>query len=152
MGHLGFLATGRGKPSRGFTSAKAGPLIAAYNAPNHAASESRPPPCRPLDFDHDTLDHLRRHHPAWRLLRSDHAALIASFLHRAFIAPNERVLAQSDIERARSGDLPLLDDTALRDRFQQFMQTARDLLTDFRETILAASAATLRPARRHLNK
>ena len=202
-----------------------------------------------MDFDHDTLDHLRRHHPAWRLLRSDHAALVASFLHRAFIAPNERVLAQSDlaealedalfalrerlgpeafprsaldylndwaspergwlrkfyrhdsdepqfdltpgaekavawlvsltersfvgtesrlltlfellrqmcegtetdpearaaelrrrrdaidteIERARSGDLPLLDDTALKDRFQQFMQTARDLLTDFRE-------------------
>ena len=202
-----------------------------------------------MSFDHDTLDHLRRSHPAWRLLRSDHAALIASFLDRVFIAPNQRVLEQSDlaealeddlyalrerlgadafprpaldylndwaspekgwlrkfyrqdsdepqfdltpatekaiawlasltersfvgtesrlltlfellrqmsegtemdpgarieelqkrraaldaeIERAQDGDIALLDDTALKDRFQQFMQLARDLLTDFRE-------------------
>ena len=202
-----------------------------------------------MSFDHDTLDHLRRSHPAWRLLRSDHPALVASFLHRVFIAPNERVLAQSDlaealedelyalrerlggdafprpaldylndwaspekgwlrkfyrqdsdeprfdltpatekaiawlasltersfvgtesrlltlfellrqmnegtetdpevriaelrkrraaldaeIERAQAGDVPLLDDTALKDRFQQFMQIARELLADFRE-------------------
>ena len=202
-----------------------------------------------MNLDYDTLDQLRRSHPAWRLLRSDHAALAASFLNRVFIAPNERFLAQSDlaealedelyalrerfgddafprdalhylndwaspekgwlrkfyrqdsdepqfdltpatekaiawlssltersfvgtesrlltlfellrqmsegtetdpqvrlgelrkrrdaldaeIERARSGDMPLLDDTALKDRFQQFMQLARDLLTDFRE-------------------
>jgi len=32
-----------------------------------------------------------------------------------------------------SGDVPLLDDTALKDRFQQFMQGARELLADFRE-------------------
>ena len=32
-----------------------------------------------------------------------------------------------------AGDVPLLDDTALKDRFQQFMQLARELLTDFRE-------------------
>ena len=202
-----------------------------------------------MNFDYDALDHLRRSHPAWRLLRSDHAALVASFLNRVFIAPNERVLAQSDlaealedelyairersgadafpkaaldylndwaspekgwlrkfyrqdsdepqfdltpatekaiawlasltersfvgtesrlltlfellrqmsegtetdpgarieelqkrraaldveIERAQDGDITLLDDTALKDRFQQFMQLARDLLTDFRE-------------------
>ena len=202
-----------------------------------------------MNLDHDTLDQLRHGHPAWRLLRSDHAALAASFLNRVFITPNERVLAQSDlaealedelyalrersgedafprdalaylndwaspekgwlrkyyrqdsdepqfdltpatekaiawlsslmersfvgtesrlltlfellrqmsegtetdpqvrieelrkrrdaldaeIERAHSGDIPLLDNTALKDRFQQFMQLARDLLTDFRE-------------------
>ncbi len=202
-----------------------------------------------VDFDYDMLDRLRQHHPAWRLLRSDHAPLIASFLHRAFIAPNQRLLMQGDltealedelfalreragdgaypkaaldylndwadpekgwlrkfyqqgadepcfdltpatekavawlasltersfvgaesrlltlfellrqmsagaeadpeariedlrrrrgeidaeIERVRSGDLPLLDDTALKDRFQQFMQMAQDLLADFRE-------------------
>ena len=202
-----------------------------------------------MDFDHETLDQLRQGHPAWRLLRSDHAALVASFLHRSFIAPNVRVWAQSDltealedelyalrerlgpdafpraalhylndwaspekgwlrkfyrhdsdepqfdltpatekaiawiasltersfvgtesrlltlfellrqmsegaetdpqvriaelhkrraaldaeIERAQAGDISLLDDTALKDRFQQFMQLARDLLTDFRE-------------------
>jgi len=202
-----------------------------------------------MKFDHDTLDNLRLNHPGWRLLRSDHAPIVASFLHRAFISTNERVIAESDlaealedelfalrerlgpeafprsalgylndwagpergwlrkfyrhdsdepqfdltpaaekaiawlmsltersfvgaesrlltlfellrqmcegtetnpearaaelrrrrdaidaeIERARSGDLPLLDDTALKDRFQQFMQMARELLADFRE-------------------
>lgn len=202
-----------------------------------------------VELDYDMLDRLRRHHPAWRLLCSDHVPLIASFLHRAFIAPNQRLLMQSDlaealedelfvlrertgdgaypkaaldylndwadpekgwlrkfyrqgtdepcfdltpatekavawlasltersfvgtesrlltlfellrqmsagtetdpevrieelrrrrgeidaeIERVRSGDLPLLDDTALKDRFQQFMQMAQELLADFRE-------------------
>jgi len=202
-----------------------------------------------VNLDYDTLDRLRQGHPAWRLLRSDHAPLAASFLNRVFITPNQRVLAQSDlaealedelyalrerlgadvfprpaldylndwaspekgwlrkfyrqdsdepqfdltpatekaiawlasltersfvgtesrlrtlfellrqmnegteadpqvriaelrkrraaldteIERAQTGDLPLLDDTALKDRFQQFMQIARELLGDFRE-------------------
>jgi hypothetical protein len=39
----------------------------------------------------------------------------------------------AEIARVQQGDVPLLDDTALKDRFQQFMQLARDLLTDFRE-------------------
>ena len=202
-----------------------------------------------VSFDYATLDLLRQRHPAWRLLRSDHAPLIASFLQRVFIVPNVRVLVQADlaealedelfalrerlgaeafpkaaldylndwaasekgwlrkfyahgsdephfdltpatekaiawlgsltergfvgtesrlltlfellkqmsegsesnpqlriaelhkrrdeidaeIARAISGDLPLLDDTALKDRFQQFMQLARELLADFRE-------------------
>jgi len=202
-----------------------------------------------VNFDFATLDALRTHHPAWRLLRSDHAPLVASFLHRAFVAPNVRAMAAPDLaesledelyalreqlgdsafpkaaidylndwaatdkgwlrkfyrpgtdeawfdltpatERAiawlgqlgerqfigtesrlltlfdllkqmsegtetdpakrvaelhkkrdeidaeialvLSGDAPLLDDTALKDRFQQFMQGARELLTDFRE-------------------
>ena len=50
-----------------------------------------------MEFDYDTLDNLRQHHPAWRLVRSDHAALTASFLCRAFMATNERVLAQSEL-------------------------------------------------------
>lgn len=199
--------------------------------------------------DYVTLDSLRTHHPAWRLLRSDHAPLIASFLHRIFVVPNVRVMAAADlaealedvlyalrkqmgeeafprramdylnewaspekgwlrkfyrqdsdepqfdltpatekaiawlgtlaersfvgtesrlltlfellkqmsegsesdpgrrvvelqkrraeidaeIARVLTGDVPLLDDTAVKDRFQQFLQLARDLLTDFRE-------------------
>jgi len=31
------------------------------------------------------------------------------------------------------GDLTLLDHTALKDRFQQFVAVARELLSDFRE-------------------
>jgi hypothetical protein len=202
-----------------------------------------------LDLDYITLDAMRQNHPAWRLLRSDHAPLVASFLQRAFIIPNVREIAQADlaealedelyglrerlgagtfpksaleylndwasvekgwlrkfyrqgsdepyfdltpptekaiawlgtlaqrsfvgtesrlltlfellkqmsegsetdpatriadlhkrrdeidaeIARILEGDIPVLDDTALKDRFQQFTQIARDLLTDFRE-------------------
>ncbi|MFN2366328.1 MAG: DUF3375 domain-containing protein [Desulfurivibrionaceae bacterium] len=39
----------------------------------------------------------------------------------------------TEIARILAGDIPLLDDTALKDRFQQFLQLARELLTDFRE-------------------
>ena len=39
----------------------------------------------------------------------------------------------AEMARVLAGDMPLLDDTALKDRFQQFMALARDLLTDFRE-------------------
>jgi hypothetical protein len=200
-------------------------------------------------FNYTILDLMRENNPAWRLLRSDHAPLVASFLHRVFIAPNVRSMAQEDlaealedelftlrerigtqhfpksaleylndwatsdhawlrkfyrqesdepyfdltasaekaivwlttltersfvgtesrlltllellrqmvegsetdpkarvaelhkrrdeidgeIARVLAGDIPILDDTALRDRFQQFLQLARDLLTDFRE-------------------
>jgi len=39
----------------------------------------------------------------------------------------------AEIARILAGDIPLLDDTALKDRFQQFLQLARELLADFRE-------------------
>lgn len=35
-----------------------------------------------MPLDHQILDALRQHHPAWRLLRSDPAALVGSFLER----------------------------------------------------------------------
>ena len=34
---------------------------------------------------YDELEHLRRAHPAWRLLRSDHAALVLIFRGRVFV-------------------------------------------------------------------
>lgn len=202
-----------------------------------------------MKLDYSTLDLLRKSHPAWRLLNSPHAPLVASFLQRVFITPNLREMTQIDlaealedelyalreqygpetfpkpataylndwagndkgwlrkfypagsddpsfdltpatekaiswlesltarsfvgtesrlltlfellrqmsagsetdpqmriaelnkrrnaidaeIDRIRSGDIPLMDDTALKDRFQQFLQLARELLTDFRE-------------------
>lgn len=200
-------------------------------------------------MDHATLSALRERHPAWRLLASPHAPLVASFLHRVFVAPNMRVMSEADlaevledelfalrqhagletypkgaleylndwaahdkgwlrkfykpgtdeaqfdltpatekaiawllsltdrafvgtesrlltlfalleqisagteadpikrmdelrrkrdeidaeIARVLAGDVPLLDDTAVKDRFQQFQQLARELLSDFRE-------------------
>ena len=200
-------------------------------------------------MDHATLSTLRDRQPAWRLLASPHAPLVASFLHRVFVVPNVRVMSEADlaealedelfalrehlgpeaypkgaqeylndwaapdkgwlrkfykpgtdeaqfdltpateraiawlrslterpfvgtesrlltlfalleqisagteadpikrvadlrkkrdeldaeIARVLNGDLPLLDDTAVKDRFQQFQQLARELLADFRE-------------------
>ncbi len=51
------------------------------------------------------------------------------------IAELKRRRHEMDVEIARiqAGDIPILDDTALKDRFQQFLQLARELLTDFRE-------------------
>ena len=48
-------------------------------------------------MDYHTLEGLRRNHPAWRLLAADHAPLILSFLHKTYLQPNIRVLAQSEL-------------------------------------------------------
>jgi len=50
-----------------------------------------------MSLDFDTLQAQRCQHPAWRLLQADSAALVASFLHRAFVLPNQRVTSQSDL-------------------------------------------------------
>ena len=44
-----------------------------------------------------------------------------------------RLEIEKEIERARAGDLRILDGSALRDRFQQVSGTAWELLRDFRE-------------------
>jgi hypothetical protein len=64
-----------------------------------------------MTLDYATLDLLRQSHPAWRLLRSEHAPLVASFLQRVFIAPNVRVMAQADLAEALEDEL-----YALRER------------------------------------
>lgn len=46
---------------------------------------------------------------------------------------NRRDEIDAEIERIKSGGEYLLDDIAIRDRFQQFSVMARDLLSDFRE-------------------
>lgn len=58
-----------------------------------------------MSLDYATLDLLRQGHPAWRLLRSDHAPLIASFLQRVFITPNVRFMAQADLAEALEDEL-----------------------------------------------
>jgi len=44
-----------------------------------------------------------------------------------------RAEIDAEIALVQDGEMPLLDDTALKDRFQQFTGMARELLTDFRE-------------------
>jgi flagellar motility protein MotE (MotC chaperone) len=45
----------------------------------------------------------------------------------------QRQEIDEQIARVRAGDLPMLNETAVRDRYQQFAGTARELLADFRE-------------------
>lgn len=82
----------------------------------------------PLDFQ--TLELLRRNHPAWRLLCSDHAALVASFLYRVFIQPNVRTMTQADLAEALEDEL-----FALRERHREkaFPRPATAYLNDWAE-------------------
>ena len=83
-----------------------------------------------LALDYTTLELLRQNHPAWRLLRAQHAPLVASFLHRIFIVPNVRQLSQADLVEA-------LDDELFALRAQlgagAFPGTAQSYLNDWAE-------------------
>lgn len=83
--------------------------------------------CMSLDFS--TLDALRTHHPAWRLLRSDHAPLVASFLHRVFVLPNVRVMAAADLAEALEDELYAL--RVQLDDERVFPKSATEYLTDW---------------------
>ena len=80
----------------------------------------------PLDID--ALEALRRQHPAWRLLAAESAALVASFLHRVFVQPNRRVIAQAELAEA-------LEDTLYALREQRgatvYPKGALDYLNDW---------------------
>ena len=69
----------------------------------------------------------------FELLRQMHEGTETDPQMRIAELERRRTALDTEIERARAGELPLLDDTAMKDRFQQFMQIARDLLSDFRE-------------------
>lgn len=56
-------------------------------------------------MDHDSLVALRQHHPAWHLLRADNAALVATTLHRVFVADNTRTIGQRALIEALDDDL-----------------------------------------------
>ena len=78
--------------------------------------------------DHSTLTALRQQHPAWRLLAAEHAPLVASFLHRVFITPNVREMAQANLVEA-------LEDTlfGLRERLGDgaYPKAAHEYLNDW---------------------
>ncbi len=81
-----------------------------------------------MTLDYSNLDTLRKRHPAWRLLRSDHVALVASFLDRVFVSANVRVMAAADLAEA-------LDDTLYALRLQAgesaFPKAAMEYLNDW---------------------
>lgn len=80
------------------------------------------------ELSYDSLQVLQKEHPAWRLLRSDHAPLVASFLNRVFISPNIRVLSEPDL-------VELLEDELFGLRqilgVNAFPRSARDYLNDW---------------------
>ena len=80
------------------------------------------------NLDYDTLQLLQKEHPSWRLLRSDHAPLVVSFLHRVFIQPNVRLMADADLAEALEDDLFVLRERLGNDSFPR---SARDYLTDW---------------------
>lgn len=80
-----------------------------------------------MSFEYTTLERLRHTHPAWRLLCSDHAPLIASFLHRVFIQPNRRIIAQSDLVERLEDDLFILK----QDSAGALPRTASEYLDDW---------------------
>ncbi|MFZ1547665.1 MAG: DUF3375 domain-containing protein [Candidatus Nitrotoga sp.] len=84
-----------------------------------------------MNFDFSTLDLLRQSHPAWRLLRSDYAPLVASFLQRVFIVPNVRVMAQADLAESLEDELFALRESLGSDAFPK---SALEYLNDWAST------------------
>lgn len=79
-------------------------------------------------MDHDTLVSLRDRHPAWRLLASPHAPLIASFLRRVFVVPNLRVMNEADLAEALEDELYVLREQLGADAYPK---DAPDYLDDW---------------------
>ena len=81
-----------------------------------------------MDLNYDTLDRMRQSHPAWRLLRSGHAPLVAGFLHGFFLVRNRRATPQSDLAEALEDEL-----FALRERLgdEAFPRAAIEYLNDW---------------------
>jgi hypothetical protein len=81
-----------------------------------------------MPLDYADLETLRTRHPAWRLLRSDHASLVASFLYRVFVMPNVRVMPAAGLTEALEDEL-----FALRERLgsDAFPKSALEYLNDW---------------------
>ncbi|MGR9045502.1 MAG: DUF3375 domain-containing protein [Gammaproteobacteria bacterium] len=81
-----------------------------------------------MPLNYHTLDSLRQKHPAWRLLNSPHAPLIAGFFDKVFISGNVRVIAQSDLVEALEDELFSLREALGDDKFPK---SALDYLNDW---------------------
>ena len=79
-------------------------------------------------MDYTSLQMLLQSHPAWRLLRSDHAPLVISFMRRVFIAPNVRGMAQADLVEALNDELFALKE---RPGCEHFPKPALEYLNDW---------------------
>ena len=73
-------------------------------------------------MDHSTLVSLRDRHPAWRLLASPHAPLVASFLRRVFVVPNLRVISEADLAESLEDELFALREQLGADAYPKQVQ------------------------------
>ncbi len=64
-----------------------------------------------MALDYETLESLKRLHPAWKLLRSDHASLVASFFHRVFIQGGQRTVTAAELNGRLEDELYRLRET-----------------------------------------
>ncbi|MBN2897456.1 MAG: DUF3375 domain-containing protein [Clostridia bacterium] len=83
-----------------------------------------------MSFDYETLELLRKNHPSWKLLNAQHAPFIASFLHRVFLVPNIRMMAQSDLKEALEDELFVLRE---KQGSEAFKGTSQSYLNDWAE-------------------
>ncbi|HMN21555.1 MAG TPA: DUF3375 domain-containing protein [Ottowia sp.] len=81
-----------------------------------------------LSLDHASLATLRDRHPAWRLLASPHAPLIASFLQRTFVATNVRLMSEADLAEALEDELFVLREQMGPDAYPR---SAQEYLNDW---------------------
>ena len=80
-----------------------------------------------MDFHY--LQTLRRMHPAWRLLASAHAPMVAAFLHRSFIEPNQRTVSEQELSSRLEDFLYHLREQL--DAAGEYPLAARDYLTSW---------------------
>ncbi|OBX06394.1 hypothetical protein QV08_10440 [Gallibacterium salpingitidis] len=79
-----------------------------------------------LDFF--TLANFRQHHPAWKLLCSTNAPLIISFLNKAFIETNQRIIDEANLSEMLEDFLYLLREEVSD---KAFPKSAREYLNDW---------------------
>jgi len=94
--------------------------------------------------DFQQLTTQRRAHPGWRLLAADHAPMIASFLHAAFIKPNVRSIGRQQLASTLDDFLHQLHDRAGETLFPK---AAGAYLDDWGPTTGRGCANTTHPER-----
>lgn len=79
-------------------------------------------------MNYDEIDHLRNHHPAWSLLRSQNAAFVMSFLGRVFVDRNAAAVPAGELAGELDEELYALNQRLGEDRFPR---TATEYLDDW---------------------
>lgn len=82
-------------------------------------------------LDYDEVSWLRRHSPAWRLLRADNSPLILSFLHRVFVEGNVRSIAASELASRLDDELYALNERLAYEGQTCFPKSAKAYLDDW---------------------